>query len=127
MTILCTILLFATQLGTPLISGRATFYCSDGRDGSPVSPCTRGYGPDDLVAAIDRKDTPWDKGDWVVVTGAAGSVTVRIVDTCECAGARIIDLPIGAFETVAGDWRPGDVPIEVEGVPDLPETDTEEP
>lgn len=115
------------------MSGSATFYCSDGRDGSPVSECTRGQTPDSHTAAIDRRDTPWDVGDRVTVHGPSGSVTVRIVTGCACKGNRLIDLPIGMFERVAGDWRPGTVPVTItaagvrpdQALPPLPPTDTE--
>ena len=110
-------------------TGSATWYCSDGRDGSDKSRCTHGYGPDSLVAAIDTRDTPYRRGDRVRVSGPAGEVVVRIVDNCACKVGRIIDLPIGPFEKVAGDWRVGEVPVSVVRVgstPIAPATDTED-
>lgn len=77
------------------VRGVASWYCGSS------SPCTKGYGPDDLVAAIDRKDTPWDKGDRVTVTSGGRSVTVTIVDTCLCVGRRVIDLTSSAFRRLA--------------------------
>lgn len=92
------------------VKGTATFYCSDGRDGSPVSPCTRGYGPSDLVGAIDRKDSSYRKGDRVKVVAGGRSVTVLIVDTCACAGGRVIDLTIGAFQELR-PWTAGEITV----------------
>jgi rare lipoprotein A (peptidoglycan hydrolase) len=75
--------------------GTATWYCSRS------SACPRGYGPRDLVAAIDRKDTPFRKGDRVIVRHGSNAITVRIVDVCACAGRRLIDLTSGAFARLA--------------------------
>lgn len=102
--------------------GTATWYCSDGRDGSPPSLCTSGYGPSDLVAAIDRKDSEFRRGDLVVVRYGDRSVTVRIVDTCACVDARVIDLTIGAFQRLA-PWGSGVIPVTLERASSLPETD----
>jgi hypothetical protein len=88
-------------------TGLATWYCSDGRDGSRRSDCTRGYGPDSHVAAIDTADTPFRKGDRVAVRGPAGVTVVTIVDVCACKAGRIIDLPIGVFQHVVGSWTRG--------------------
>lgn len=116
----------SSAIGSVAVGGTATWYCSDGRDGSRVSDCTRGYGPDDAVAAIDVKDTPFRVGDIVEVSGPAGVKLVEIVDECLCGGSRIIDLPIGIFEDIAGDWRPGRVRVTLEGGRVvLPPTDTE--
>jgi hypothetical protein len=59
-----------------------------------------------MVAAIDRKDSPFRKGDRVVVRYHCGKgcdrhVTVKIVDTCRCGGVRLIDLTSGAFRRLA--------------------------
>lgn len=104
--------------------GTATWYCSDGRDGSRPSPCTRGYGPSDLVAAIDRKDSEFRKGDLVLVRHGDRSVVVRIVDTCKCVDARVIDLTIGAFQELA-PWGAGVLSVTLERADGirLPETD----
>lgn len=88
-------------------TGTATWYCGSG------SPCTRGYGPDDLVAAIDRKDTTFRKGDRVRVRFGDRSVVVRIVDTCACADRRVIDLSTGAFRRLAALGY-GVLPVTVE-------------
>lgn len=87
----------------PAIGGSATFYCRPGEQGT--ANCTAGYGPDDLVAAIDRKDTPYRKGDRVLVTHGSRSVVVRIVDVCACGGSRVIDLTSGAFRRLANLGR----------------------
>jgi rare lipoprotein A (peptidoglycan hydrolase) len=113
----------------PLYAGTATWYCSDGRDGSPGSTCTHGYGPSSLTAAIDRKDTEFRKGDTVRVRYGDKSVDVLIVDVCGCADARVIDLTIGAFQRLA-PWGLGVIPVTLElvGGPKvtLPPTDSEE-
>lgn len=80
---------------TPIYRGTATWYCGAG------SPCTAGYGPSDLVAAIDRKDTEFARGDRVVVRYRDRSVVVTIVDTCGCPDRRVIDLSTGAFLELA--------------------------
>jgi hypothetical protein len=86
--------------GAPRIRGTATWYCNDGQRGT--SYCTRGYGPEDMVAAIDT-DLGFDKGDVVLVRSLAGDgqVTVTIVDVCRCPGSRLIDLTSGAFRRLA--------------------------
>ena len=125
----------ATSEGTPVpttptpaairYTGTATWYCSEGRHGSPRSACTRGYGPSDLIGAIDRKDTTFARGDRVTVRYGRKHVTVTIVDTCACADRRVIDLSIGAFERLA-PWGMGvlSVTVELAGTTvELPETD----
>lgn len=102
-----------------LISGTATWYCLSGS-----SACTRGYGPDDLVAAIDT-DLGFAKGDVVRVRFGDRSVDVRIVDVCGCPGERLIDLTSGAFERLA-PLGLGVLPVTVELVAPgltLPPTD----
>lgn len=104
------------------IRGTATWYCDT------QSACTRGYGPSDLVAAIDPT-TGIAKGTRVRVTSGSRSVTVRIVDVCACAGARVIDLTYGAFSRLAAPSR-GVIPVTLSvggsaPVPTLPATDTE--
>lgn len=91
------------------IHGTATWYCSDGRDGSPESRCTRGYGPDDLVGAVDPS-LGIPKGTWVNVRHAGRSVDVRIVDVCACRAERVIDLTIGAFQRLAR-WELGEIGV----------------
>ena len=76
------------------ISGLATWYCS------VSSACTRGYDPGDLVAAIDR-DLGFAKGDRIRVSAFGNSVVVTIVDVCQCAGDRLVDLTSGAFRRLA--------------------------
>lgn len=127
----------ATSEGTPVpttptpaairYTGTATWYCSEGRHGSPRSACTRGYGPSDLIGAIDRKDTTFARGDRVTVRYGRKHVTVTIVDTCACADRRVIDLSISAFERLA-PWGYGVLPVTVElagAAPTLPATDVE--
>jgi hypothetical protein len=91
-------------IGTALVGGTATWYCSSTspctRYCSSTSPCTRGYGPSDMVAAIDPT-LGIAKGDQVTVRHDGRTITVRIVDVCACAGERLIDLTSGAFARLA--------------------------
>jgi rare lipoprotein A (peptidoglycan hydrolase) len=112
--------------GAPRIRGTATWYCNDGQRGT--SSCTRGYGPEDMVAAIDT-DLGFDKGDVVLVRSLAGDeqVTVTIVDVCGCPGSRLIDLTSGAFRRLA-PLGIGVLPVTVElagSERTLPPTDQE--
>jgi hypothetical protein len=112
--------------GAPRIRGTATWYCNDGQRGT--SSCTRGYGPEDMVAAIDT-DLGFDKGDVVLVRSLAGDeqVTVTIVDVCGCPGSRLIDLTSGAFRRLA-PLGTGVLPVTVElagAERTLPPTDQE--
>lgn len=108
-------------------AGLATWYCRT------RATCTRGYGPSDLIAAIDRKDTTFRKGDRVTVRYSCGprcdrSVTVRIVDVCACVDRRVIDLSSGAFRRLA-PLALGVIPVTVERAgprATLPATDTGE-
>jgi len=97
----------------------ASWYCS------ATSPCTAGYGPSDLVAAIDPT-TGYEKGERVTVWHGDRSVSVLLVDICQCPGARVIDLTSGAFSRLAplsaGVIRVVLVPGRVS--PTLPPTDT---
>lgn len=125
MSVVCAILLFAAQLGTPLISGTSTWYCHDGSGGYPVSRCTRGYEPGDLIAAAGS-ELPWGKGERVTVSRGDKAVVVTIVDVCACRGSRVIDLSAAAFARL-GSLGEGVIRVEVTDAPRLPETDTEEP
>lgn len=105
------------------VEGTATWYCGSGQRGTAF--CTRGYGPDDMVAAIDRKDSVFRKGDRVRVTSGSRSVVVTIVDVCACRGRRVIDLTSGAFRRLAPLGR-GVIPVTLSAVsssPTLPPTD----
>jgi hypothetical protein len=110
----------------PRYRGTATHYCLPGQRGTAY--CTRGYGPEDMVAAIDT-DLGFDKGDVVVVRSLAGDeqVTVTIVDVCGCPGNRLIDLTSGAFRRLA-PLGLGVIPVTVElggAERTLPPTDQE--
>jgi hypothetical protein len=110
----------------PRYRGTATHYCLPGQRGTAY--CTRGYGPEDMVAAIDT-DLGFDKGDVVLVRSLAGDerVTVRIVDVCGCPGSRLIDLTSGAFRRLA-PLGLGVIPVTVElagAERTLPPTDTD--
>jgi rare lipoprotein A (peptidoglycan hydrolase) len=115
-----------TTAAAPRIRGTATHYCLPGQRGT--SYCTRGYGPEDMVAAIDT-DLGFDKGDVVLVRSLAGDdqVTVTIVDVCGCPGSRLIDLTSGAFRRLA-PLGTGVLPVTVElagAERTLPPTDQE--
>ena len=99
------------------LRGTATWYCGNG------SRCTRGYGPSDMVAAIDT-GTGFRRGDVVTVRHAGRAVTVRIVDVCGCTGARVIDLTTGAFRRLAPLSR-GVIPVTLSAGIALPATDAE--
>jgi rare lipoprotein A (peptidoglycan hydrolase) len=128
MSIALALVLAAMGMGMPaeplvvpaaVVGGTATWYC-----GTRAS-CTRGYGPRDMVAAIDRKDAPWRKGDRVRVEHGGRAVVVTIVDVCACRGARVIDLSAGAFARLAPLGR-GVISVALSGVgqlPRLPATD----
>jgi hypothetical protein len=108
----------------PRYRGTATHYCLPGQRGTAY--CTRGYGPEDMVAAIDT-DLGFDKGDVVTVRFGDKAVTVRIVDVCGCPGNRIIDLTSGAFRRLA-PLGLGVLPVTVElagAERTLPPTDVE--
>lgn len=83
--------------GTVEETGSATWLC----DPPSYPRCIRGYGPLDRVAAIDRKDSRFRKGDRVRVSYRGRSVVVTIRDVCKCRGARIIDLHSGPFRRLA--------------------------
>lgn len=101
-------------------AGTATWYC-----GTTVT-CTRGYGPGDMIAAIDT-DLGFHKGDRVTVRAFGRAVTVRIVDVCGCPGRRLIDLSRGAFSRLANpDYGVIAVTLELAGarpIPIAPATD----
>lgn len=82
------------ELAAASVQGTATWYCGNG------SPCTAGYGPSDLVAAIDPS-TGIGKGARLIVHHGNRHVTVQVVDVCQCQGARVIDLTSGAFSRLA--------------------------
>jgi rare lipoprotein A (peptidoglycan hydrolase) len=88
--------------------GSATWYCS------ATSACTRGYGPGDLVAAIDPS-TGVPKGTRLRVHHGSRSVDVTVVDVCACAGARVIDLTSSAFARLAPLSR-GVIDVSVEEI-----------
>jgi rare lipoprotein A len=108
----------------PRYSGTATWYCST------VATCTAGYGPGDLIGAIDRKDSEFRSGDRVTVRAFGRAVTVLIVDTCACGGVRLIDLSRAAFARLASpDLGVIPVTLELAGepLPTGPATDQEAP
>lgn len=117
MTVLCAILLFATQLGTPLIGGQATWYDAPSRT--------------DAAAGPDLRFDGW-RGSWVRVTSGERSVTVKLTDWCACGDRNgkptVIDLDDEAFADLA-PLSDGVITVEVEvlgDAPALPETSTEE-
>jgi rare lipoprotein A (peptidoglycan hydrolase) len=109
------------DIGSALIGGKATWYCSES------SACTNGYGPSDMVAAIDPT-LGIPKGTEVTVCHEGDCIGVTVVDVCACADARIIDLTSGAFSRLAPiTARVITVSNEIAGPRmTLPPTDTEE-
>lgn len=102
-----------------LLGGTASWYCGD--------VCTRGY-PDGMYAAAGRE---LQTGDWrgrTVKVCAVECIDVKLIDVCECPGARIIDLYRSAFDRI-GDPRRGILAVTVEygATPNLPPTDKETP
>lgn len=95
----------------PRYRGTATWYCST------VATCTAGYGPGDLIGAIDRKDSAFRPGDRVTVRAFGRVVTVTIVDTCACGGVRVIDLSRAAFARLANPDL-GVIPVTIERADD---------
>jgi hypothetical protein len=102
----------------PLWSGSATWYCSS------RSACTRGYGPRDMVAAIDPS-LGIERGTLLTVSHGGAEVVVRIVDVCQCKGRRIIDLTSGAYRRLA-PLSTGVIPVTIEAAT-LPATYEERP
>jgi rare lipoprotein A (peptidoglycan hydrolase) len=92
--------------------GQATWYCS------ASSACTRGYGPGDLVAAIDPT-TGVTKGTRLRVHHQGRSVDVTVVDVCACGGDRVIDLTSGAFARLA-DLSRGVIDVTIEEIDRTP-------
>jgi len=100
--------LAARAAANPVESGIATYYNATG-DGA----CTFGPSPGDLlVAAMDAPeyDNSAVCGEYVLVTGPQGSVTVRIVDLCPECQAGHLDLSQQAFAAIA-QLQLGVVPI----------------
>lgn len=96
-----------TQTEPPaVLGGLATWYCGAG------SPCTTGYGPMDLVAAIDPS-LGIAKGERIRVYYGSRSVRVLVVDVCSCQGRRIVDLSRLAFSRLA-DPSVGAIPVSIE-------------
>ncbi len=88
------------------LRGLATWYCGAG------SPCTRGY-PGGMYAAAGSE---LQVGDWRgsrVTVCASKCITVTLIDSCGCAGNRIIDLYREAFARLADPSR-GVVAVTVE-------------
>jgi hypothetical protein len=78
-------------------SGTATWLCDPPR----YPRCTRGYPESSFVAARGSELPRSWQGKVVTVSWHGRSVDVRLVDTCLCKGARIIDLYAVAFRQLA--------------------------
>jgi rare lipoprotein A (peptidoglycan hydrolase) len=105
------------DIGTAAIGGLATWFCDR------PSTCTNGYGPADLIAAVDP-ELGIKRGERITVYFEGRSVTVRVVDVCSCKGRRIVDLSRLAFSRLA-DPSKGVIPVSIEfGGDELPQTDT---
>lgn len=70
------------------VTGKATWLC----DPPTYRRCTRGYNERAMVAARGSEIPRSWQGKIVTVSWRGRSVDVRLVDTCACKGARIIDL-----------------------------------
>lgn len=93
---------------SPTYAGQATFYGATG-----AGACSFDPSPGDLmVAAMNTTDYAGSAacGEYVVVQGPRGSVTVRITDLCPECPAGNIDLSAEAFALIA-DPGQGRVPI----------------
>lgn len=107
-------------LPAAVMGGLATWYCGAG------SPCTHGYGPADLVAAIDPS-LGIERGERITISFDGKSVAVVVVDVCQCMGRRLVDLTSGAFRRLA-PLSAGVIPVSIEfGGPavTLPPTSTD--
>lgn len=95
---------------TRRVSGTATWYCS------ASSPCTRGYPAGTMAAAAgaELRVGNW-RGRIVTVTAPSTgrSVRVRLVDTCACGGARVIDLYAAAFRALGAPLSRGVLEVTV--------------
>lgn len=100
--------LLATPVQAADIEGTATWYCGTS------SACTHGYGPSDMVGAIDPT-LGIPKGTLLRVSSGGRSIVVRVVDVCACAGRRVIDLTSGAFSRLAPTSR-GVIPVALDRV-----------
>ena len=82
------------------LTGTASWYCLSKR-----SACTVGYPASGLYAAAGPRLRsalgPGWRGKVVTVTANGRSVVVRLVDTCQCYGSRLIDLYASAFARLA--------------------------
>jgi expansin (peptidoglycan-binding protein) len=91
----------------PERSGEATYYDADGSGNCSFDP-----GPDLMVAAMNGAD--YDRATWcggcVEVDGPAGTVVVRIVDSCPGCASGDLDLSREAFAGIA-EVSAGRVPI----------------
>lgn len=129
-----------TQAANEFVTGEATYMCNaDPSRGRPADchyryPDRRG---DDLYAAAGPALRAMFGGGerWrnkvVTVIGNNRDVTVKLIDSCDCGGGRVIDLYADAFERLAPLTR-GVVSVLVRSrgqVPSstLPPTDTSSP
>lgn len=93
----------------PIHNGIATYYNATGAGACSFEPSPNNL----MVAAMNAEefDTAAVCGSYVKVTGARGSVTVRIVDLCPECKAGHLDLSREAFAKI-DEIRLGRVPIE---------------
>ncbi len=109
------------ETATSDVHGTATWLC----DPPKYPRCTRGYGESSFVAAAGSEIPRSWRGRLVRVWHEGRHVDVRLVDSCLCKGARVIDLYAIAFRRLAPTSL-GEIFVTVELAPTrLPFTDTE--
>jgi rare lipoprotein A (peptidoglycan hydrolase) len=78
------------------VAGSSTWYCRPG-----VSACHHAYSGGLYAAAGSELRIGAWRGRQVKVCAGGDCVWVRLIDTCACGGARIIDLYSDAFRRLA--------------------------
>jgi hypothetical protein len=108
------------ETATSDVHGTATWLC----DPPKYPRCTRGYGESSFVAAAGSEIPRSWRGRLVRVWHEGRHVDVRLVDSCACKDARVIDLYAIAFRRLAPTSL-GEIFVTVELAPTrLPFTDT---
>ena len=90
------------------ITGKATWYCLRG-----VSACHYAYSGGLYAAAGSELQVGNWRGRKVTVWYNGTSVTVTLIDSCQCKGNRIIDLYHDAFRVLGSPEILGEIPVKV--------------